>query len=179
MILCTGDIAGYGYDLDSCVELLIQYECKTVIGNHDRSHLQGISKVNRTAAESWIAELPSSLEFSIEGKNLYMVHSRPPTHDHHGIKLLDKNGGLLSEQKETWTQNLSGFDYDVLVVGHSHQVYSEQMDKVLLINPGSTCFNNACGILTLPEIKVEFLALPNQSIVRSWNWGTHEINSKN
>ncbi|MDH5573250.1 MAG: metallophosphoesterase, partial [Gammaproteobacteria bacterium] len=42
-ILCTGDIAGYGDQLAHCVELLIKYQCKTVVGNHDLWHLQTIS----------------------------------------------------------------------------------------------------------------------------------------
>ncbi len=177
MILCAGDIAGYGNDLDRTAELLIRNECKTVIGNHDNWHLQGISQDDRTPAESWIAQLPAALEFTIEGKSLYMVHSRPPTHDRHGIKLLDEKGELVSEQKEIWTQTLAGFEYDILIVGHSHQVYAEQLGDVLLINPGSTCFNNACGILSLPEMKVEFLSLPDKFIVKSWNWGTYEVNA--
>ena len=171
MILCTGDIAGYGNDLDRCVELLIEHECKTVIGNHDRWHLQDICQADRTEAESWIAELPSSLEFTIAGKSLYLVHSRPPEHDRHGIKLLDKDGELVDEQKQVWTQTLQEFTYDVLIVGHSHQVYAEQLGTILVINPGTPCFNHVCGILTLPDMKVEFLSVSNKIPVKAWNWG--------
>ncbi|MCW9024013.1 MAG: metallophosphatase family protein [Gammaproteobacteria bacterium] len=181
LILCTGDIADYGEDLEQCVQLLIQYQCKTIIGNHDRWHLlqQENKGVDLTESEIWISELPSFLEFTFEGIQVYLVHSRPPDHDRDGIKLLDKNGVLIEEQKRIWQEELKSFEPDVLVVGHSHQVYAEQLGNTLVINPGSPCFNNVYGILTLPEMSVEFFVLPDQEMVKSWNWGTHEVNQNN
>ena len=37
-ILCAGDIAGYGTMLPACVELLKEYRCQVVLGNHDLWH---------------------------------------------------------------------------------------------------------------------------------------------
>ena len=173
-ILCTGDIASYGDNLEACVELLIQSQCHVISGNHDRWHLEKTDKSDFSETENWLSALPSSLSFSFAGKRLYLVHSRPPDHDRHGIKLLDKQGELIPEQIIYWQAQLEGFDYDVLVVGHSHQVYAQQLGSVLLINPGSTAYNNVCAVLHLPAMKVEFFPLNNKPIVKSWNWGMYE-----
>ncbi len=35
LVLCAGDIAGYGTELEQSVELLIESGCTTILGNHD------------------------------------------------------------------------------------------------------------------------------------------------
>jgi len=176
IILCAGDIAGYGSELEQTVGLLIEDQCQTVIGNHDLWHLEAIPEKERTLIEDYIALLPAAREYSIEGKSLYMVHARPPLANRHGIKLLDEYGEPVPEEKKKWAQRLQDFKYDVLIVGHTHQVFSEQLGSTLVINPGSTQFNHSCGILSLPDMRFELFALSNKSILKSWNWGTFEIN---
>ena len=78
---------------------------------------------------------------------------------------------------ENWTQRLEGFEHDVLVVGHTHQVFAEQLGRTLVINPGSTQFNHSCGILSLPDMQFELFSLSNETILKSWNWGTFEVNT--
>ncbi|MEO8331687.1 MAG: metallophosphoesterase family protein [Gallionella sp.] len=39
-ILCPGDIAGYGADLDHTVALLLEHDCQAVLGNHEIWHLE-------------------------------------------------------------------------------------------------------------------------------------------
>ncbi len=34
-ILCAGDIAGYGTELEATVALLIESRCRIILGNHD------------------------------------------------------------------------------------------------------------------------------------------------
>ena len=55
-------------------------------------------------------------------------------------------------------------------MGHTHQVFAEQLGHVFVINPGSTQFNHSCMILTLPEKRVEYFALQGKEILRSWNF---------
>ena len=38
-IICAGDIAGYFDTLAPTIELLVEYDCKTIAGNHDQSFL--------------------------------------------------------------------------------------------------------------------------------------------
>ncbi len=175
MILCSGDIAGYGNQLKQTVGLLLENQSQSVIGNHDLWHLEATPEEKRTAVEDYIALLPAAREYSIEGKSLYMVHAKPPLANRHGIKLLEENGKLVPGQKKKWTQRLKNFNYDVLVVGHTHQVFAEQLGRTLVINPGSTQFNHSCGILSLPDLTFELFSLSNKSILKAWNWGTCEL----
>jgi putative phosphoesterase len=67
--------------------------------------------------------------------------------------------------------DLKTFPADVLIVGHTHQVFAERLGHILVVNPGSTLFNHTCAILTLPEMTVQILSLSNKAPVLSWNWG--------
>jgi putative phosphoesterase len=100
-----------------------------------------------------------------------VVHANPPCEQHGGIKLLDQQGAIKDDRKYEWTLALSEFDYDVLIVGHTHQVYGEQLGKVLVVNPGSSVFNHSCMILSLPDMRLETFALGNREIVKCWNFG--------
>lgn len=176
-VLCAGDIAGYMDKLEQTIKLLIENDCKTIMGNHDLLYLAK-SEPGNDAADSSIAflkQLPATYETIIEGKRLYMVHAQPPDGCHGGIKLLDKNGELLTDNIEKWNETLSAFDYDVLVVGHTHQVFVEKIGGMLVINPGSSVFNHCCAILRLPELTVELFPLSGKKIQKTWNWGEHVI----
>lgn len=176
-ILCAGDIAGYGNELDQTVELLGQGDCLAIAGNHDLWHLEkhAANAVDRRAPATnhYLGNLPAALELVIEDKTLYMVHASPPASYLDGIKLLDAEGNLDMNSQRTWTQRLDGFGYDVLIVGHTHQVYAEQLGKTLVVNPGSTLFNHTCATLTFPGLEFSLYPLSNKTPNKTWNWGTN------
>ncbi|MDH5516806.1 MAG: metallophosphatase family protein [Gammaproteobacteria bacterium] len=168
-IICAGDVAGYGEDeLAETVSLLQQHHCHIVSGNHDMFEQTD----NRPAEElrDFFNALPKYLELTIEGKRLYIVHASPPDQQHGGIKLLDQSGQLIDAQLESWQKQLNT-DSDVLIVGHTHQVFAQYIGHTLVINPGSTLYNHSCMILSLPEMRVSCYALENKKIIKSWNWG--------
>lgn len=169
-IICAGDIAGYFDSLDHTIQLLEQYDCKTVIGNHDQEFLDTYAGDVNSAQYRYLQALPETLELEFETKKIYVVHANPPSSQHGGIKLLDQYGELILQQQELWQENLQGFEYDVLIVGHTHQVYAEKLGKVLVINPGSSQFNHSCMLLSLPDMKVQTFALENREIDRAWNF---------
>ena len=177
-ILCAGDIAGYMDQLDETVKLLVENNCKTIMGNHDLLYLDHLDDEAESAAISFLRQLPASYQANIAGKRLYMVHAQPPDGCHGGIKLLDKEGQLQIDKVAQWAEKLQSFDYDVLVVGHTHQVYAELIGDTLVVNPGSSVFNNCCAILRLPEMTVEMLPLSGKTIEKTWNWGEHVIYGK-
>ena len=170
-ILCAGDVAGYGTELEPVVDLLNGCHCRVVLGNHDLWRLSDFIDQADGPAESFLRSLPGVIELSMERKHVYMVHGSPPRSLMDGIRLLDENAGLISTQKDFWDDYLSRFPFDVLVVGHTHQVFAERLGDVLVINPGSTLFNHTCAILTLPDMVVEILPLGDKTPVLSWNWG--------
>jgi len=178
-IFCAGDIAGYGKELEQTLDLLIEGDCRAVIGNHDLWFVQDSADKQRTRTGTFFSTLPSVLELGIEGKKLYMVHASPPRSYMEGIKLLDERGEILAERKQEWSERLQGFEYDVLVVGHTHQVFAERLANTLVINPGSTKFNHSCAILDLPGLEFRVLPLSGQKVVKTWNWGTNQITKIN
>lgn len=173
-ILCAGDIAGYNDELDTTIDLLVKNQVISISGNHDLLHLDHHGE-QEDASISYLKRLPMTYESSIEGKRLYMVHAQPPDDCHGGIKLLDKRGDLKADNIKDWQLKLQNFTADVLIVGHTHQVFAEMLGNTLVLNPGSTVFNNACVILTLPSMQVEMISLNDKSITRTWNWGDHVI----
>ena len=177
-VLCAGDIAGYMDQLDQTINLLVDNGCQSIIGNHDLQYIDHYDDVSESDSVTFLKNLPASYEAVIEGKRLYMVHAQPPDGCHGGIKLLDKNAALMPDKVAHWSDELRTFDYDVLIVGHTHQVFAEVLGDTLVINPGSSAFNNSCAILSLPEMTVEMFALGGKEIKKTWNWGDQVIYGK-
>jgi len=172
-IICAGDIAGYGEDqLEQTITLLTDNDCLLIAGNHDCWPLDENNNTHYDEKiEKFFTSLPLKLELTIENKKVYVAHAHPPDSLHGGIKLLDPDGIVLPDRKQYWARELKDFDHDVLIVGHTHQVFSEQIGGTLVINPGSTTFNHSCAILVLPEMNVTTYALENREIIKTWNWG--------
>ncbi|MCF6290360.1 MAG: metallophosphatase family protein [Desulfobacterales bacterium] len=170
-VLCGGDIAGYGTELEQTVDLLIGSGCETIPGNHDLWYLNRPADRKSARVVTFFEKLPLWLEVTLKGKRVYLVHASPPQSLMEGITLLDEHAQLLTSRKERWTDELEGSEFDVLVVGHTHQVFAEQLGNVLVINPGSTKFNHTCAILSLPEMEFQIFALSNKTPVLAWNWG--------
>lgn len=175
-IICAGDIAGYGEDqLEETIDLLQKNNCLMISGNHDHcddtvTHGSSSDKIIK-----FFDSLPTHLELIIEDKSIYVVHASPPDEQHGGIKLLDPEGRVFTDRKAHWENELKYFDYDILIVGHTHQIFCETLGNTLgntlVINPGSTTFNHNCSILYLPEMSVQNFALSGKTPIKVWNWG--------
>lgn len=170
-VLCAGDVAGYGHKLEQTVTLLRDHSCHVILGNHDLWWLSRRDYQTEGPTEKYLRSLPVVTDLCFENKKVHMVHASPPESLMEGIKLLDEKAVLLQEQQDYWADYLKSWVFDVLVVGHTHQVFAEQLGHVLVINPGSTLFNHTCAILTLPEMDVEIFSLSGKEPVMSWNWG--------
>jgi len=178
-VFCAGDIAGYREELEQTIELLVESGCRSILGNHDLLYLDHHADDPGNRAVAYFKQLPSLIDTMISGKRVYMVHAHPPDACHGGIKLLDKQGEVQPDRVVSWTEQLQTFDRDVLVVGHTHQVFSEQAGNTLVVNPGSSAFNHSCAILCLPEMTVQTFPLSGKRIERNWNWSDHVIGSAN
>jgi len=173
-VLCAGDIAGYHGDLEQTVGLLIERGVRVVRGNHDLRYLERRGEPAAGRAAAYLGQLPATRVIEVAGRRVYVVHAEPPDAcEGGGIRLLDQDGRVRPERVGLWTQQLADFDFDVLVVGHSHQVFAERLGNTLVVNPGSTVFNHSCALLRLPEMTVQMLPLSGQPIRRTWNWAEY------
>lgn len=166
-IYCLGDIAGYGSELEPTVELLREYDCRCILGNHEQWYLDGHAD---DPAADFFRELPVSRELNIDGVSIFMVHASPPDSLEDGINLLDEKGECNLAQQLAWAEQLDSFPHDVLIVGHTHQVFAEPIANTLVINPGSTLLNHTCAILSLPDCTVEWLPLSGKAPQHVCNW---------
>lgn len=171
-IICAGDIAGYGEDeLSQTIDLLRQSKCKMIAGNHDLvSEDLDCTNISEDTID-FLQALPRTLNLEIEDFKIFVVHAQPPAALHGGIKLLDPEGIALPERISHWQQELKDFEYPILIVGHTHQVFSQHIGDTLVINPGSTKYNHTCMILNLPSLQVETFALSDKPPILTWNWG--------
>lgn len=174
-IFCAGDIAGYGDQLEQSITLLVNSGCQTVLGNHDLLYLDRYADDVNNVAVAFFSRLTTSVNMTIADKRVYMVHAQPPDDCHGGIKLLNRQGEVQPDRVAFWTDELKTFNCDVLVVGHTHQVFAERVGEILVVNPGSSAFNHSCAILSLPEMTVQVFPLSDKEIERTWNWGDHMI----
>jgi len=172
-VFCAGDIAGYREQLDETVALLVENNCRSVLGNHDLGYLANNADNADDRAVTFFRQLPAVIDTTIAGRRVYMVHAQPPDACHGGIKLLNRQGEVEADRVARWTGELQGFDPDVLVVGHTHQVFAEQVGDTLVVNPGSSAFNYSCAILRLPEMTVEVFPLSGKAVEKTWNWSDH------
>lgn len=173
-VLCAGDITGYGEELEQTVKLLIESKCQVITGNHEIWFIDSPVAEEHRWIKEYFSDLPSTLAFTIAGQHLYMVHASPPFSNMKGIKLLDQQGSVIPGRKQQWTDYLDKFNYDVLIVGHTHQVFAERLGNILVINPGSTKFNHTCMTLTLPEREVGIFPVSDKTPQKVWNWGQME-----
>jgi len=172
-ILCPGDIAGYGEELEATIQLLKDARCLATQGNHDRWYIER-SRQRQESSQDYLAALPREVHLTVAGVRLYMVHAHPPDSLMGGIRLWDEAGEPLADARQVWAGRLAGFPYEVLVVGHTHQIIHERLAATLVINPGSSLFNHACGILTLPEMLYEVIGLSGRRPIKVWRWGQAE-----
>jgi len=168
-VLCAGDIAGYYDDLDQTIGLLKNSSCQTVIGNHDQEFLEKHPQTSSDESD-FLTSLPVNLNFNLSGKSIFMVHAEPPDLQHGGIKLLDQQGDIIPQQQQLWEDKLQNFNHDILIVGHTHQMYALHLGSTFVINPGSSTFNHSCMVLNLPDMQIQTFALEDQAIIKCWNF---------
>lgn len=173
-VFCAGDVAGYHAELAETVALLDTHAVRTVRGNHDLRWLERRDAAGDEPYVAWLHRLPAVVDTVIAGRRVYMVHAEPPDAcTGGGIRLLDADGAVRPERAALWTDRLAGAGYDVLVVGHTHQVFAAQLGATLVVNPGSSAFNHACAVLRLPQLAVEVFPLSGQPVLPYWNWNEY------
>lgn len=143
-VICAGDLVGYGACPNEIVELVRSRDVLTVIGDHDYAvSKDDFSLLDSRAREAalWTCKelkdknfeflrgLPQSTTFSIEGRDIYIVHGSPRDPLEGSIYPEISNQFLVK-----FTQKV---DADIVVLGHTHLPVERTIQGKLIINPGS------------------------------------------
>ena len=101
--------------------------------------------VRGNADKEWAEEIPSFLDFELEGIRIYITH-----------------------KKKDLPKDLE--PYDLVVTGHSHQYSETQQGKTLMINPGSCGprrfhqkITMAAAIIEKGRISIQRIDIPNNA----------------
>jgi len=170
VIYNMGDTAGYFEELEECVRILQDNNILTILGNHDQWYIDLTNDLQSEWVADYLKSLITDYSFSTDELTIQLNHEAPLGTDIKGIKLLDKDGVLIPESIAKWEVLLKDFKADILIVGHTHQVFAEIIGNTFVINPGSTVFNNSCAILTIPNKNIQFYELSEAGIQSTWNW---------
>lgn len=146
LCLCVGDLVDYGPEPAWCVDWVQKHAAHCVRGNHDHGAAQNVeiqgaggfrflTAVTRPlsvaalapAQRRYLAELPTSRMFVLNGKRFLMVHATPR----------DPMDEYAPPDAAFWRPRLAGLKVDYLLAGHTHIPYALQVDSTLVVNPGS------------------------------------------
>jgi putative phosphoesterase len=146
VVVCLGDVVGYGPQPGECLRWLRARGALMVQGNHDRALADGVPPRCRRGFE-WLAastadiarrqlsgedltflrELPRTRQVDLDGKRAFLVHATPS----------DPLYSYLGPHAERWRAEASGVDADLFLVGHTHLPFHLELGEIQVLNPGS------------------------------------------
>lgn len=181
-IYCGGDLVGYGPRPNEVIELLRGNNIPTVMGNYDdaiantrlicgcdyknekalqlgEASIRWTSENTSDASKAWLRQLPSKIDFTVEGLRFLIVHGSPRQLNEYlfetvAAQYLDE---LILESS-----------CDVLVCGHTHLPYHKRLKGGQVINVGSIGKpkhgnpNATYALLTIEEGQIDskFIEVP-------------------
>jgi predicted phosphodiesterase len=146
MLLCLGDMVGYGPEPGACLRRLLDEADLVLRGNHDHSLATGagagcppmfawladaaapIGEAQLSAAERRaLATLPLRSSLRIDLTPYHLVHATPtdPLYRH------------LEPTSDRWSREVQEIGPEILVVGHSHLQFRHHVGGRTIISPGS------------------------------------------
>lgn len=146
LVVCLGDIVGYGPEPGACVGWVRRHAAFVVQGNHDRSLADGsppgcraefqwladaLAPLGRAQVspeeQAYLAGLPTSLRLDQDGCRILCVHATPgdPLHRY------------LERDPVAWASEVDGLDADLVLAGHTHRQFELPVLARRVVNPGS------------------------------------------
>jgi len=140
VIVCAGDIVGYGAFPNECCRAMIAISKTTVLGNHDLAALdRDTSFMNPYAAKAvlwtssrldddsrrWLQSLSTEARFKVAGLEVAMYHGS-----------VESCTEYVFEEDATESM-LTRARCGLLILGHTHVPYVRRFPSGLIINPGS------------------------------------------
>src|SRR5208337_1777900 len=138
-IYCLGDLVGYYDDPNGVIDILAKHDIKSVCGNHekyvlgrlqygkDKERFYRVEKhrsILKQKSLEYLFKLPDHIKVSINGKKLYMTHSKP-----------NDCVSYVREPNDIGEEVYSMYDY--YCFGHSHLPVVRYDKGCCILNPGS------------------------------------------
>lgn len=144
-VLHLGDYLSGPFDFRGVADRLMAMGGPQVRGNHDRFISEGRADDWRIDAmvrdglsaeqHAWLAAVPDTAVFADE---VFLCHGTPRSDNTLWTDGTADDGRMFQRSRETIEAEARGFDYPVLLYGHSHIVRTLRLaDGRLLVNPGS------------------------------------------
>jgi len=146
-ILILGDLIGYYYYPEKVLEMLFEWDCKFIKGNHEdllkeilngsikievvtekhgSGHCMALEKLNN-AQITELVSLPEQLRLEVDNTNILMCHGSP----------WDTNMYLYPDTRKSTLNRACSSGTDIVLIGHSHYQFAYSYLGTTLINPGS------------------------------------------
>lgn len=124
LILCAGDLVGYGKQPNEVVDYFRQATIPTVKGNHD-SPSDDITAPNA----DYLRALPFDYRAQFSGTKIYMCHGIPQTN------IMGFSPRML--EYESARDTVTDLGVDFVIAGHTHFVFCAPVESTWILNPGS------------------------------------------
>lgn len=130
--LVAGDAFSDHRFSNEVIELIREHRCRYVVGNHELSLLSPAGRRARESAHvrsgnlGYVADAPTRIRVTIDGRDLLMVHGSP----------WDLGGEYLQPGHSSFDR-VDEIDVDFLVLGHTHLPYIADHGSTVVVNPGS------------------------------------------
>jgi len=143
-IYCAGDIVGYNAFPNKTVTRLDEEGVTAVRGNHDEAVLtdtpSNFSIPAKRAADwtrrnlsedstKYLEGLNYEIRRQVGGDEIYITHGSPKDNLNEYVHEEEVTDRRISKWFET--------DPDVIVLGHTHQQFTQYVSETLIVNPGS------------------------------------------
>ncbi len=143
----TGDLVGYYYNVNEVIEMLSQYKCKIIQGNHERylyralvdpqslkiytekygSSLQQTIKSLSKKNLQFLIDLPMICKIKTENKTTLICHGSP----------WDSDAYVYPDCSTETKSKYDNYNYDFIIQGHTHYPMILEQGHKKIINPGS------------------------------------------
>lgn len=168
-VICLGDSVGIGPNPDKCIDLIMENNIETVLGNHELYYVRGTDIDNEMSEiekshHTWIKSLltdkhykflssrPLSISIEVNGYKLLFQHflideTEIDKYPFHCISVL---------KKDIAHQILDELDTDYIFIGHEHRPYEVEYNHKKLIDSGSSgCIYDDITHYTIIDINDE------------------------
>ncbi len=147
-LICLGDLVDYGPDPRSAIDFVRKNSYKVVRGNHDNALAFGVDcgcsytfkhlsiatrEYHREILDEdeieYLRSTPLSEEFELGGARFFLAHASPQGDLYKYLK--------PDTDDSIWRNEIEGINADFIFVGHTHLPVIKEIDRRIIVNPGS------------------------------------------